>query len=154
MSSNNLTPPEYTININTPPAENTRLSTRKRQHDQLLANQASMETTITELRNLVDEQQHKIRKLEKRTKENKHATERLDDNIADLYDRTEELSDYIADVQETQWNEEYESGEPESKRPRRTTANYGPNIYLDEDEQNDEPDEIVIELNQDETAEI
>lgn len=140
------------MNINTPPAENTRQSTRKRRYDQLLANQASMESNLAELRNMVEEQQHKIKKLEKRTKEYKHVTARLDDTIYDIYDRMDELADtlesQLSDSESQTENEDVDA--PESKRPRRSTANYGPGIHSGDDE----PDGIVIELNRDEADEI
>jgi hypothetical protein len=142
-------------NINTSPADNTRQSARKRRHDQLLANQASMESNLAELRNMVEEQQHKIKKLEKKTKEYKHVTARLDDSIYDIYDRMDELADtlesQVSDSESQTENEEPEEPEePESKRPRRSTANYASGIHSEDDE----PEGIVIELNQDEAEEI
>jgi len=139
-------------NINTSPADNTRQSARKRRHDQLLANQASMESNLAELRNMVEDQQHKIKKLEKRTKEYKHVTARLDDTVMDIYDRMDELADtlenQVTDSESQTENEDVE--EPESKRPRRSTANYSSGIHSEDDE----PEGIVIELNQDEAEEI
>jgi ATP-dependent Lon protease len=137
------------------PAENTRYATRKRRHDQLLANQESMESTITDLRNQIDEQRQKIKKLEKRTKAYKYSSARLDDAITDIYERMDEMVDTLADsadYTESEANyDNYEESEeePVTKRPRRSTANYAPGVYSEEDESG-----IVIELNANECAEM
>ncbi len=137
------------------PAANTRSSARKRRHEQLLANQESMEATITELRNQVEEQRHKIKKLEKRTKEYKHNSARLDGAITDIYERMDELADTLADSTyytetESNYDEHSESDEePVTKRPRRSTANYTPGAHSEDEEAN-----IVIELNEEECTEI
>lgn len=136
------------------PADNTRSSARKRRHEQLLANQESMEATITELRNQVEEQRQKIKKLEKRTKEYKHNSARLDGAITDIYERMDEIADTLADStdateSEANYDEYDESEEPVIKRPRRSTANYAPGAHSE-----DEDAGLVIELNEDECAEM
>jgi ATP-dependent Lon protease len=114
-----------------------------------------MESTITELRNQLDEQRQKLKKLEKRTKEYKYTSARLDDAITDIYERMDELADTLvdsADVTESDENyDEYEEAEeePVTKRPRRATANYAPGAHSEDEETG-----LVIELNEDECAEM
>lgn len=132
-------------------------TTRKRKHAQLREKQAAMETNLSELKKLVEQQQEKIKKLEKRARDYKETADRLDDAILEVNERMDEIEETIIDTDEYNTDEDEDEGddEPLYKRPRRKTAKYGKGSTAasSEDEEDGDRPSIIV-LNAEESAEL